>query len=184
MNKFEVFSIIASQVLYCKNHGTLTWKKREGDDPLTRTWNTKYAGKECGGLDRTTGYRKIAMTINGASRFVYSHRLAWFMEHGEIPSGQIDHIDHNKTNNRISNLRDVSRSQNQRNKLMPKNNTSGVTGVAWHKQRGKWVAYSRVSGSGKIKHLGLYESISEAEAAVIKFRKEHGYSEMHGEKPD
>ena len=95
-----------------------------------------------------------------------AHRLAWLHFHGVWPEHQIDHIDENKSNNRISNLRDVPQSMNQHNAIKPrKDGTSGYRGVSWHKDKKRWHAHITVSG--RQKHLGLFNTPEAAHAAYL-----------------
>lgn len=87
-------------------------------------------GKRCGVLLRK-GYRYIGM--NGKK--YPEHRLIWEYFHDVPPTNFIDHIDGNKSNNLISNLREATREDNQANRGKTKNNTSGYKGVSWEKQR-------------------------------------------------
>jgi hypothetical protein len=100
----------------------------------------------------------------------YAHRLAWLYMYGYWPK-VVDHINNNTKDNRISNLREATLSQNQHNSIMPKNNTSGVKGVYFHKASQKWMA--RVSINYKCIYLGLFDNIQSAKNAVIAARKEH-----------
>lgn len=92
------------------------------------------------------------------------HRVAWALHYGEWPKGQIDHIDHDGCNNRISNLRDVDTIVNQRNQLLRRTSKSGVIGVTWRKDRKKWKAQMRVPGGRQV-FLGYHSTIEEAAAA-------------------
>ena len=76
---------------------------------------------------------------------------------------EIDHINHNKHNNKKENLRIVNDSQNQMNKSKQKNNTSGVTGVRWHKKHQKW--YAHIGVNRKQIHIGSFDTFEEAVAA-------------------
>jgi hypothetical protein len=107
-----------------------------------------------------------------------AHRLAWLYMYGELPEEFIDHIDHNKINNRISNLRCASRTENQRNLGMRSDNTSGITGVTWHSQRGKWLAQIWVNG--KKVHLGVFLSIDDAARARKDAEIKYSFHENHG----
>lgn len=109
-----------------------------------------------------------------------THRLAWLIVYGDFPSGEIDHEDQNKWNNRISNLKDVSHKENSKNCALSKANKSGFTGVAFHKITGKWQASIRVDG--KIVYLGLFDNIEDAIACRKQGNIEHGYHENHGKK--
>lgn len=90
-----------------------------------------------------------------------AHRLAWFYVHGVWPAGQIDHINGHKSENRMSNLRDVDASVNQLNwHVPPANGTTGLTGV--YCKRGKFGARIRVDG--RLFYLGMYGTAPEAHA--------------------
>lgn len=173
----ELAAKAARMVCYSPNSGEFIWKSKPQNEPDSQRWNTRYAGKFCGTYD-DKGYLRILVQIDGKKRKIRAHRLAWFIVHGVLPSGEIDHINQDKADNRISNLRDVPKELNQRNGTRKRNNTSGVPGVTWHKQRGKWCA--QASLGGKHYHIGLYDNIMEAEAATRKFRAEHGFTENHG----
>lgn len=106
------------------------------------------------------------------------HRLIFLYHHGYLPEF-VDHIDGDKLNNRIENLRECTRSQNMYNQKKTKTNTSGVKGVSWYKNRGKWKSQCRVNG--KVHYLGMYDDLSDAEKAVKEFReKQHGEFMNHG----
>ena len=92
-----------------------------------------------------------------------AHRLAWLYVYGRWPKGQIDHINRNRTDNRICNLREVSHKQNNQNRSKAGNNTSGHTGVVWHKQRSKWQA--TIKHNQKNVSLGLFTNLEDAVAA-------------------
>lgn len=98
-----------------------------------------------------------------------AHRLAWLYVYGEHPPGQIDHIDRDRLNNRISNLRLATPSQNRQNIAKPnKNSTSGYLGVFRHGQG--WIAQIKVSG--KLKRLGKYVDPESASAAYWRAKRE------------
>jgi len=103
------------------------------------------------------------------------HRLIFLYHHGYLTPGmEIDHIDGNPGNNRIDNLREVTRSQNLQNSKISSNNTSGVKCVFWDKKSKKWMV--RIVANGKIKNLGRYITLEEAEALVKEAREKY-----HGE---
>ena len=105
------------------------------------------------------------------------HRIVWEMHNWPIPSNkEIDHADRNKANNKIENLRCCSRSQNCQNPSMRNNNTSGHTGVCWHKTRKKWSAYITING--KKRHLGWFNTLEEAIAARKKAEQELGWNQF------
>lgn len=123
------------------------------------------------------GYKKgngyIAFTLD--SKKYFAHRLAWLYVNKELPENDIDHIDGNRTNNSIKNLRDVSRSENLENSSKPKshNKSTGIVGAYFHKQLGKFV--SRIQVNKKDIYLGNFETAELANKAYmeakIKFHK-------------
>lgn len=133
------------------------------------------SGAEFGCICNTWGY--VIGTLRG--RTVRAHRLIWEMHNGPIPNGmQIDHINHIRHDNRIENLRLVSNQENSKNNSMRKNNTSGVTGVCWNKQKGKWMAKIKVDY--KTINLGLYSDIEKAVEARKQAEELYGFHENHG----
>lgn len=116
-------------------------------------------GDTAGAVDRGSGYARIA--IDG--RHYYSHRLAWLYVHGQWPSGQLDHINGNPTDNRIANLRKARHKDNIRNSRRRSDNTSGFKGVCWHRKGGKWM--SRIFVNGRGVYLGLFTDVGKAHAA-------------------
>lgn len=118
------------------------------------------AGSTAGGWT-TSGYRQIRVDGN---RY-FAHRLAWLYVYGQWPDGEVDHVNGERADNRIANLRLASRSQNMANAKIPKNNTSGIKGVIWDKVNRKWMAYLQVDG--RFKNLGRFETLEAASATRI-----------------
>jgi hypothetical protein len=115
------------------------------------------------------GYRRISLDYT----LHYAHRLIWLYHYGVAPNGMLDHIDMNRSNNRIENLREVTPTQNSMNRLKNKSNKSGFKGVSFHEKTKKWRASCAVNG--KQKYLGLYDLPEEAYAAYVKeVSKHHG----------
>lgn len=146
---------------YSPNSGDLLWK-----NPPSNLSHLK--GSIAGCL--SDGYRKI--DIYGMR--LYAHRIVWLIFYGSEPDGFVDHINGNRSDNRISNLRIVTVTQNAWNSKMRRNNTSGVKGVSWHSPSGKWIARIRVCG--KRKSIGSFDNIEDAKVAINKARLE-----LHGE---
>lgn len=115
------------------------------------------AGKVAGALV-AQGYRLCCVD----REYVLAHRLAWFYVYGVWPS-IIDHINQDKDDNSIANLREVSISENRQNVARYKNNTSGHKGVHWFKANGKWQA--QIKHENKRYHLGFFEDIEDAVSA-------------------
>ena len=105
------------------------------------------------------GYRVIAVE----GREYGAHRLAWLYVHGEFPKGQIDHRNLIRDDNRITNLRPATRSQNVANRGIQSNNTSGMKGVSWHKAAKRWVAC--IQQEGVYRYLGLFDTKEQAHTA-------------------
>ena len=97
------------------------------------------------------------------SRLHRAHRLAWLYVYGTWPEDQLDHINRNRSDNRISNLREVSHKQNHQNRSKPSSNTSGHPGVHWLKQNSRWQA--RITHNCKVTSLGCFATIEEAISA-------------------
>ena len=147
---------------YNLENGVFTWKI----SPVPRVKVGAIAG--CLRKDGRWGiiYRKKAYL---------SHRLVWLYVYGEFPEKEsdIDHIDRNPLNNRISNLRKCSRSENTRNTRLRSNNTSGFKGVSLDKRAGKYVARGQVNG--KEEYLGGYLTPEEASEVYENWcKKQHG----------
>lgn len=106
----------------------------------------------------------VVTTVNQTNTKILFHRLV--MNVVNNPNVIIDHIHHNKSDNRKSQLRVATNQQNQFNSLKAKNNTSGVTGVYWHKKFKKWE--SIINYNNKQIYLGLYDNFDDA----VKTRKE------------
>lgn len=94
------------------------------------------------------------------------HRLIFAMHNRYFPP-LIDHIDRNKINNKIENLREATNSENLINTGIRKNNTSGYKGVSYHKYSKKWI--SSVCRNCKIHHMGYFNTPEEAHQALVKF---------------
>lgn len=137
---------------YNPDTGVFTWVNARG--------NLK-AGSVAGTVDYQ-GYVRISIN----ERRYRAHRLAWLYVHGETLTVEIDHINGIKSDNRISNLRTATRSQNEANKIKTQKNTSGYKGVSWHKNDKKWVAHITINQ--KLKCLGSFSTREEAHKAYCK----------------
>lgn len=106
------------------------------------------------------------LSVNGKTHF--AHRLAWLYVHGSWPKHEVDHINHDKSDNRIANLRDVTPSVNQQNKRKAySNNWTGFLGVK--QEHSKFSA--RIQRHGKQTHLGMFDTPEEAHAAYLKAKR-------------
>lgn len=134
--------------------------------------STAKAGDVVGCLDN--GYLRVCVK----SRLCSVHRVIWVIVYGREPKNYIDHINHVKSDNRLVNLRDVTNQDNQRNQLKSARNTSGITGVYWHKLNKKWSA--RIQINNKDKHLGLFADKFEAICARKSANNKYGFHSNHG----
>lgn len=149
---------------YDPDSGVFTWKE-------TRNGFVKKG--DIAGSNNGKGY--IVIMID---KITYqSHRLAWLYMTGEHPKNQIDHINHRKSDNVFSNLREATNQDNQKNTSISKNNTSGIVGVIWHKRFKKWSAQIN---SGKRYHLGCYKYYIQAMAARFDAEIKHNFHVNHG----
>jgi hypothetical protein len=101
--------------------------------------------------------------INLLGKRYYAHRLAWLYVYGVWPQNEVDHINGDKFDNRIENLREATRSQNCANRPALATSKSGVKGVCWDARKRRWIAQIRVDGVSRI--IGHFESQSAAKAA-------------------
>lgn len=108
-------------------------------------------------------YGQGYLHINVDGRKYKAHRLAWLYVYGLWPNGRLDHRNLQKDDNRIDNLREATCSQNEQNKPLRSNNTSGITGVYWNKCAQKWQAY--IKFSGRVRYLGIFEALADAVTA-------------------
>lgn len=118
------------------------------------------------GSPNSTGYIqiKIGHVLHKA------HRLAWLYVYGVHPKGEIDHRNHVKDDNRISNLRDGTKSQNQGNRVTAQaSSKTGIIGVWWNKWSKRWT--SSITVNRKRKHLGYFSTQEEAAAAYIAAKR-------------
>ena len=136
-------------------NGKLYWSLKKNNFLLSRA-----------GCLRNTGYWAIRFN----KKLYQEHNLVWLYFNGVMLPGNIDHINRNRIDNRISNLRIATRSQNNMNKTIQSNNTSGYTGVYKRKDTGKWTCYigkdkkfknGKLIKSGRV-YLGCFETKEEA----------------------
>lgn len=137
--------------------GEFTWKWR--NDYLPQ-WNARYAGRRAGSLTRD-GYCSIRL----GGHHHKAHRLAWLHFYGELPSAQIDHINGERSDNRIANLRLATQIQNSANAGIRRANKSGFKGVSWDRGRRKFRAQIRNGITNT--HLGRFDTPEEAHAAYV-----------------
>ena len=165
---------------YDGESGNLIWRpqprEKFGSLAAYNSFNSRCLGMAAGWL-HPTGYRIIRLGRVG----YLGHRLVWAFHHGDdfnMKGLLIDHIDHNRSNNRIENLRVVSSNENQKNKRLTSGNKHGVLGVRFMPRQKKWRAY--IGGGANAKYLGEFQEFEDAvkirKAAEVRF----GYHENHG----
>jgi hypothetical protein len=143
---------------YDENSGNLIWR--------VNSKRNKKAGDVAGGFCPSSGY--MVIKING--NMYYNHRIIWLLVYGEFPKQFIDHIDMNRGNNRLNNLRLAT---NQQNQPKPKNNTSGYKGI-YKTPSNKWRV--RIFINDVQKDFGSHSNIEDA----INIRNKI-FKEIHGE---
>ena len=167
--------------------GLLWWRDRTPDmfnatasrtsEHLCNQWNSRWAGKRACATEHGAGY--LCGRIFGKD--LLTHRIIIAMVTGFWPVNGTDHEDHNRSNNRWSNLREATQQENLKNMSMSRANTSGVTGVYWDKAKKKWQAKIHVNGKGK--NLGYFDGKSEAIAARAAANEKYNFHPNHGAKP-
>lgn len=133
--------------------------KKYGDRLLPTGWIKPGSASDGG------GYRMINVTISHRKYAkIRAHHLIWMWVHGCWPTGEIDHINGVRDDNRIENLREVSVQENRCNVAKHKDNRSGYKWVSFHSQSGKW--HARIFRNGKYLLNSLHSSPEEAYAAA------------------
>ena len=152
---------------YDPDTGIFTWNKSKGN---------ARKGSEAGWIanQRCKKYRIIM--INGKS--YYAHRLACLYVYGYLPEHDTDHINGDGLDNKISNIRYATTTENCRNRRVPSNNKSGIIGVSWEKKVSKWRV--RISHNGKLLCLGLFSNLQSAAEVRKEAENKYGYHENHG----
>lgn len=161
-------SEISSEILlnlFNYKDGNIYWKQ----------WKKGRRRNLIAGTINNNGYLKI--TIDGKQ--MYAHRIVWIMHNGNIDDGyEIDHINHNRSENRIENLRIVTRSENAKNLSMAANNKTGFTDVFFNKKRNKYFSSVKVGNN----HIfgGWHYSIESAVTSRNALWKKFGFHQNHG----
>jgi hypothetical protein len=143
---------IKQLLAYDPSTGAFVWRPRDG-------WRNNRAGRLAGAVGKD-GYVRISIQ----RKSYLAHRLAWAHVYGEWPSHWLDHVNRNRADNRIINLRGASAGANAQNTPRYQNNKSGCKGVYAHSW-GKWEAYITINR--KRIYLGVYESLQDAKAARL-----------------
>ena len=145
--------------------------------PLTGVLTWRASGREAGwvaSIDKARYYRHM---VRVDARAFISARLIWCWVTGGWPTDEIDHINGVSTDNRATNLREVTGAENHRNMKQYKNNTSGVVGAFLHRN-GRWRAY--ISINRVRKHLGYFDTKEEAIVARKEAEMRYAFHPNHG----
>lgn len=163
---------------YERDSGLMFWKVRplnhfqckpEFQQRTFKAWNKKYAGKLAMNHSQSPhGYK-----VGRLDKVNYlAHRIIWKLVNGVDPD-EIDHINGQRTDNRIDNLRSVTPQKNQRNRSPRHDSVSGIVGVYFIPKTGHWQTNIRVGG--RPKYLGTFSKLSDAVCARKKAEKKYGY---------
>lgn len=173
--------LVNSFISYEPTSGLMTWKKASPEDfqhckrpdAVCKTWNSRFAGSNALNFKDSRGY--LQGTFRG--RAVLAHRIAYLIATGVL-ADEIDHINGDRSDNRLCNLRAVNRRQNAQNQKQHCRNTSGCSGVYWEATRNKWVA--RLFEPGRSKNLGRFDTYEAAVSARKAAEASAGYHVNHG----
>lgn len=172
---------LSELVSYDALTGIMAWKPRPlkycGTPKKQDAMNKRILGKMAFNSKHAQGY------LHGSvcGEHILAHRAAWALHYGEWPDGLIDHINGDRTDNRIENLRCVCDTGNAKNSSLRSDNTSGSVGIYWIERTKRWRA--RIYVNGAPVHLGYFETKDDAIAARKKAEAENGYHPNHGRNP-
>lgn len=141
-------------------HDKLNYNPETGD--LIWINDTRWTRKGSIAGTMCLGYIKISIN----KIIIPAHRIAWAMTYKRWPFGEIDHINGDRSDNRICNLRESTHQQNCMNRAKARNNKSGYKGVSWHYVGQKWQAHISIGGKGI--YLGLFDNPQQAYEAYQK----------------
>lgn len=177
-------AVLQKLLRYDPETGEMFWRERMPDmfsdggsysaKRKCSAWNARYANQPALCANHSQG--RLGGSI--FDQAFLAHRVAWAMYYGAWPKNEIDHKNGIRSDNRISNLRDVSTAINARNRFRSGLNTSGFNGVSWNKKARKWEAYVKIDG--KRKYLGYFSEIESAIAARKNAEVGFGFTERHG----
>lgn len=141
-------------------------------DPLTGLF-TKKDGTV---ITSTNKHGYIRVSVNGYQ--YYAHRLAWSMINSDPLDMQIDHNNHNRKDNRITNLSLATNRSNSKNRALLNRSKTGFTGVSWNESKKRFISTIGVNGKGV--HLGVSNSLIDAVILRINANNKYGFHKNHG----
>jgi hypothetical protein len=158
--------------------GKLFWLPHIAFGPITegyaKSFNSRWAGTEAFTSKMHNGYFQGHVLSSKQA----SHRVIWALVYGEWPI-EVDHINGDRSDNRLANLREVDRSQNCRNAALRKSRVGATVGVRFNK--GAWQA--TITSRGKRQHLGRFQNKDEAIAVRKAAERNLGFHANHGRQP-
>ena len=154
---------------YDPETGALIWIKKSAPQA-----NSVKIGMTAGCVNKLSGY----IDINYNHKTYKAHRIIYMYMTGNFPDGCIDHINGVKDDNKWMNLREATNTDNNRNKCTHKNNTSGVMGVRFRKDRNTWIA--EICSKSKVIRIGSFKKKINAIIARKEAEKKYGYHANHG----
>lgn len=174
---------LGSYFSYDEVSGLLYWRERTPDmfedgsktkEHMCSWWNSRYAGKQAFTAKKDSGY--YGGPLGGKS--VMAHRVVWALLNGAWPQGDLDHINGDRLDNRIDNLRLVDSSINAMNRRPNKGKSSGLPHGVSIKRNGR--IFAQVQKNGKNKHLGYFDTVEAAHTAYTEAKRSMGFHENHG----
>lgn len=184
-NELPPFGVLSQLLKYDAESGSLVWLPRspdlfdqeKGPERACKIWNARYVGKRADSVKNSAGYSVVTIF----NRHFAAHRVAWFLTFGRHPQGVIDHINRDKRDNRLCNLRDVTQADNARNMSLSKKNKTGLSGL-WAQSPKAWGARWAVVSSSQGRIIG--KKSFKCFGAAVKFRaddlRRRGFSPTHG----
>jgi hypothetical protein len=160
-------SSLMKKVHYCPNSGELT--------RISSYYKSKIGS--IAGSTMANGYRYIQI----GKKNYRAHRIVWLYVYGHFPTSHIDHINGDRADNRIENLREASNSENMMNQGVSARNKSGYLGITWSQIRNRWCVGVKVLG--KSKNVGRFLNLDDAISARDRAYIEYGFHENHGKRP-
>lgn len=180
--------LLRQLLAYDPSSGNLVWRERKPHhfkNPLYHAfWNRKNAGNRADYLALDRRRERNWMEVLILDKKYRAHRVIWAIHYGVWPEHQIDHINGDCADNRISNLRDVPDIVNKHNMPLTRRNRSGVIGVFFTNEPGRskpWIARIRVNG--KTIHIGAFKTKDEAAKARMDAETFYGFHPNHGKRP-